>query len=147
MPIKKLVFCFLILLSVTASAQKSFRMKCVWACRVSNDTSYVFHDKLGTYVDIKIHKEGKFYSTFINGKSLRGNSEYDFSSRDDEIDYWLYNTNCHFSADFSKMEFIIRDRRLKQMFGKWYSDYYYYVQDLSIEPFRTKEEFESNWKE
>ncbi len=45
------------------------------------------------------------------------------------------------------MTFLQHDERLKEMNGEWYSDYYYYVQDLSLEPFRTKEEFESNWKE
>ncbi len=73
-----LVLNFLIILSVAAFAQKSMRMKCVWAYHISNDTSYVFHDKLGTLIDIRISKTryGNNYSTFINNKFLEGNSEY-----------------------------------------------------------------------
>lgn len=140
-----LVFKFLILLSVTAYAQKSMKMKCVWAYHISNDTSYVFHDKLGTFIDIEINKVGNSYSSFVNNKYLRGNSEHYLSSRFSEVDYWLCYTVCHFSDDYSRMTFVKHDERLKHRSGTWYSDYYYYVQDISIEPFCTEEEFKSNW--
>lgn len=136
---------FMLLSTLALQGQRYIQMKCIWAYYSSNDDSYIISEKLGDTLAILIHKNDLFYYTDINNKHLRGKSENHLDSKWKEIDYWLFYTTCSFNDDFTQMVYRVHDERAKQFSGKWFTTSLYYSNNLSTEPYKSKEEFERLW--
>lgn len=125
-------------------SESFFQMKCIWAECQDNDTSYCLKRQIGQIINVSISENSK--TVIIGGKIFNKDGELSYSSRYNEIDFWLYYTDCHFNEDFSKLQWRMHDERMKQFNGKWKNEVKYYTSDLDSPVFSSKEEFELEWK-